>query len=366
MHHRFRRNERGVSTVFGMVFFLLIVVIVFASFFTVLNQNILLEDSMVQLRQIDNDRAKEIMVLKTVAKNGNDFTFRINNTGTLSAQVVRLWVEDSTGKTGSWSVPGDQQVFLPNEEANCGIATISGLNNDLRYSFVTARGNQFTYGVTGPQGPQGSPGADGTDGINGTSGSTGETYVGPFILIFSRDSFMFTADNSPPTPNNPAGSMPDISVPSTAYKIDNDNQRVTFHVQIGVGGTRNVEISQQSFFLVEVRELSGGNPGTTEYERYFHVVRSSSTYNNLQTYTPDFGQVLPAGQVSTLKFAAQSVGGTSFLNPEGEYQPLQGDGDNGNTNENLCWTFLVLYWRYEGSTDEFGTTITYFAIRTSP
>ena len=39
LHHKLLGNKKGIGTVFGMVFFILIVMIVFASFIIVLNQN---------------------------------------------------------------------------------------------------------------------------------------------------------------------------------------------------------------------------------------------------------------------------------------------------------------------------------------
>ena len=364
LHLNFQKNRKGIATVFGMVFFLLITMVVFASFMTILDQNTGLERTVMQTRQMDNDKANEQLTItdQGSAVNTNSVIVNCNltNAGNLPVQVIRLWVQDlSNNNTGSLQILSTEGVLQQGRtksySGTVNVQITDPAIDQIRFWFVTARGNQFTLGDTGPYIP------------TIESGTGGEFYVGPFILTFSNQSFQFTADNSPPSPNNPAGSMSDVSVPQSAFQIDNDNQRICFNIQIENAAEQNIEISRQSFFLVEVRELSGdGDPGTTEYERYFHIVGPSSTYSSLSQYNPDYMQVLPAGQITTLKFGSENVGGNSFLNPENEYQPLQGDGDNGDNSENLCWTFLVLFWRYQGSQYTFGQTITYVAIQTLP
>jgi hypothetical protein len=182
------------------------------------------------------------------------------------------------------------------------------------------------------------------------AGTGGEFTAGPFNLIFSNQSFQFTSSSFPTSPK-------------VAFQIDNENSSILFWIQVRNQAGRNIMICNQSFFLVEVRELSGeGVPGTTEYERYFHITNSTSTSSALVAYSPDYNQIIPSGGVATLKFGASNVGGTSFLSSE----PLHGDGGNGDSWGNLLWTFLVLFWRYEGDLDTFGQTIAYAAIRTLP
>jgi hypothetical protein len=364
LRHNFRRNRKGIATVFGMVFFLLITMVVFASFMTILNQNTGLERTVMQTRQMDNDKANEQLTISnqgnTINTNSVTVNCNLTNTGNLPVQVIRLWVHDlSNNSTGSLQVSSTdgvlQQGRTKSYSGTVNLQMADPARDQIRFWFVTARGNHFTLGDTGSNIP------------TIESGTGGEFYVGPFVLRFSNQSFQFTADNSPPSPSNPAGSIPDVSVPQPAFQLDNDNQRICFDIQIENAAEQNIEISRQSFFLVEVRELLGdGDPGTTEYERYFHIVGPSSTYSSLSRYNPDYMQVLPAGEITTLKFGSETVGGNSFLNPENEYQPLQGDGDNGDNSENLCWAFLVLFWRYQGSQFTFGQTITYVAIQTLP
>jgi hypothetical protein len=349
-----------------MIFFILIVMVVFASFSVVLNKNLGLEQSMIQVRQMDIDKGNEQIQISqgstnlytSITSNSLTLSCILNNTGTLSVELIRLWIEDlSNNNAGSLAISGADSILRQGQakpySGTVNLQVANPASDHFRFWFVSARGNKFTLGEPAT--------------IIQSITEENEFNIGPFILLFSNDSFRFTADNSPPSPNNPAGTMPDISISQTAYQIDNDNQRITFNIQIKNGATQPIELSQESFFLVEVRDLaSQGVPGTTEYERYFHIVSPTSTYNSLTPYYPDFSQALPAGQISTLKFAASSVGGNAFLNPEGEYQPLQGNGDNGDNLNNLCWTFLVLFWRYQNSPYTYGTTVAYYAIHTLP
>ena len=102
-HRNFRRNRKGIGTVFGMVFFLLITMIVFASFMVILNQNTSLEQTVMQTRQIDNDRAREQLTISqqgttdlytSIDANSVTVNCVLNNTGNLPIQFIRLWVLD--------------------------------------------------------------------------------------------------------------------------------------------------------------------------------------------------------------------------------------------------------------------------------
>ena len=204
-----------------MVFFLLIVVIVFASFAVVLNQNISLEATMIQSRQMDLDKANELLVLKSVNSDGY---FRINNSCPLSAQVVRLWVQDANGNSWSQPVPSSNQLILPNDERWFG--PVAGAANQYRYWFITARGNQFTYLIQGGPGQDGIDGKDGSDGIAQVANGVG-------YLAFDFESITyFTVSGGKLTPY-PSGTqsytmpVPGNAVPNIAIGFNvtfmNDN-----------------------------------------------------------------------------------------------------------------------------------------------
>ena len=197
----FRRNRKGIGTIFGMVFFLLIVMIVFASFMVLLTQNTGLEQTMIQTRQMDNDVAREQVRIFTASGN-NQFLINqnstsitvscnINNTGTVPIQIIRVWVKDqSTMATGSASIPSAQSIIQQGKNQPYNIPVnvqISDLNQTI-FWFVTARGNLFNQYSN--QGPQGATGAQGVMGPNGTTTSAQVAQgIGSIMMNFTDFSY---------------------------------------------------------------------------------------------------------------------------------------------------------------------------------
>lgn len=153
LRRSFRRNRKGIGTVFGMIFFILIVVIVLASFVTILEQNSNLEQTVAQNRQMDLDRANEQLEVIASSQpfagtNILDLTCTLNNTGNLAVQLVRLWVEDLTiSQTGNLKTstvlnPG---AILPNHVfSNIPVAGADAQTHQFRFWFTTARGNNIS------------------------------------------------------------------------------------------------------------------------------------------------------------------------------------------------------------------------------
>jgi hypothetical protein len=154
-HRNFRNSRKGIGTIFAMVFFLLIVMLVFASFMIILNQNTGLEQTIIQSRQMDNDRAKEQLTISLQSSldlysdgGSNSLVVNciLNNTGTVPIILKHLWVQDNTTNT-----VGDLALLLnipQGDSTNYSSDPIlfpSAVQTDqLIFWFVTARGNQFT------------------------------------------------------------------------------------------------------------------------------------------------------------------------------------------------------------------------------
>ncbi len=160
----FPRNRKGIGTVFGMVFFLLIVMLVFASLTIVLNQNTSLEQTVIQTRQMDNDRANEQLIitnssLPTFQASGATLIVNclISNTGTIPVQIVRLWAEDMSPTTpvyASSPVSGTIGTLTPGQtnDTFAGSVTFQTTvqnNDNFRFWFETSRGNQFSIKISG-------------------------------------------------------------------------------------------------------------------------------------------------------------------------------------------------------------------------
>ncbi len=163
--HSFRRNKKGIGTVFGMVFFLLITMIVFASFMVILNQNTSLEQTVIQTRQMDNDKSSEAhsititqqdAITPFVAVGGSSVTVKciLKNTGTLPVQIERLWVKNPTTQLANFKTidPLADAIHLlqPGQtESYIGIVTLSNPGSDPSFWFVTARGNTISLQSNG-------------------------------------------------------------------------------------------------------------------------------------------------------------------------------------------------------------------------
>src|ERR1039458_7833039 len=88
LHRNLRRSKKGIGTVFGMVFFLLIVMIVFASFMILLNQNTGLEQTTIQTKQMDLDRYTELSTVSIA----NPETAVLNHVVYLLCDVLSFFV----------------------------------------------------------------------------------------------------------------------------------------------------------------------------------------------------------------------------------------------------------------------------------
>jgi len=287
---RIKRNNKGISTIFGMVFFLLIVVIVFASFAVVLNENTSLEATMIQSRQIDLDKANELLVLKSVT-GGN---FLINNSSPLTAQVVRLWYQDTNGNSIPIPVPLAQQAILPNEEKPYGQGIVP--SNQARYWFITARGNQFSYLI------QGGKGQDGINGINGKDGANGMAEVSNGIGFIGMD---FNSFRSYQTSSSP----PTTPALSYSYRISQGNYSAFSLNVTNVEPTgRNITInSQSSIWALNPPTSSGATKG-------FNWNIAKLNGNQIIPFSGGDTKLLPNNVTVTLYFVTTSKPGQNTIN----------------------------------------------------
>ncbi len=305
MHLKLRNNNKAVGTVFGMIFFLLIVVVVFAGFAVVLNQSTLLENAMIQTRQLDNEKAKESFSLKSASNNGNSFVFIINNTGVISGRVVRLWVEDEvTNYSGSAAVSLDQRSFAPNDQHTCGPVTITIPGSDyqnLRYWFVTDRGNQFTFVQAGSRGQDGLPGPSGAPGPTGSPSDSAITALGIGRIGFDFDNFRYYTANS--------ASAPTTLRPGTGsgyyvnYNSKND-KGIVFEIHLtNVDPDNTINLNSETYFFGIKRDQGTYKPVI------FNMCTKNG--NNIGATTTI---ALPPKTYTTLYFIGQPSQGTYAFN----------------------------------------------------
>ncbi len=337
----FIRNKRGMSSVIGAIF----AGIIFLAGFSFIMWQATQYDNQAQVvaerNRLDIDRKNEQIAITNASIQSDHLMFSVMNEGAVTARIVDIWITEYTDITAT----AHQGPIASNVSVNPGSTTEPFMvfppsldpNKNYVIKAVTERGNIVSQLVQPAIAP----------------GTGGDFSAGPFVLIFSDDSFQYTSNNNPTTAE-------------AAFQTDNDRNRIVYQIKVKNQAGESIQISSLSFFMVVVRELLGsGAPGNTEDERYFHIVgnTSDSTSYGLVAY-PDYSQTILSGETATLKFGASSVGlgGNNFLS-----YPLRNGGSAGHeTYDNLLWTFLVIFWRYEGSTNRFGQTIAYTAIRATP
>lgn len=291
--------------------------------------------------QSDIDRKNELIDITNASIAGDSLIFSVTNKGSVTARIVDLWITEYNDETATNHIgPIESNVYInPGSTSNQFSIAPPDFDPQKNYviKIVTERGNIVSKLVEPAIAP----------------GTGGDFDAGPFVLIFSDGSFQYTSDNNEVTPE-------------TAFQIDNDRRRMIFHISVKNQAAQSIEISSLSFYMVVVRELLGsGLPGSTEDERYFHIVGGASTSasSGLVAYS-DYSQTIESGETAILKFGATGagLGGNNFLS-----YPLRNSGSAGHeTYDNLLWSFLVIFWRYEGSSNRFGQTVSYTAIRATP
>jgi IPT/TIG domain len=152
-HHNFRRNRNGIGTVFGMVFFLLIVMLVFSSLMIVLNQNTGLEQATIAAKQFDLDRYVELQTISitnpqvAVLNSVVYISCTITNTGTLPAELVRLWIKDNTTDTVGNTIMAPSIILQPGNSIqyfNSSRVANAGFFDMFSFWFISTRGNTIS------------------------------------------------------------------------------------------------------------------------------------------------------------------------------------------------------------------------------
>ena len=153
--HNFRRNNKGIGTVFGMVFFILIVMIVIASLIVILNQNTGVQQTTTQANQLDLNRYTELQtvsILNPAEAPGTNTVYvecNIADNGPLSAQLDRIWIKDTTTNQ-TVNAPLSPALVLNSGSTTpyfnaIGFQKVNSSSTDLfNFWFITARGNAIS------------------------------------------------------------------------------------------------------------------------------------------------------------------------------------------------------------------------------
>lgn len=300
---RLQRNRKGIGTVFGMVFFLLIVMVVFASFMIILNQNTGLEQTVIQTRQMDQDRANEQLTItqqaslglySNIGLNSLNVNCILNNTGTLPIELVRLWVQDINAST-----VGNLALSMVLQQGN---VTYYSSNNvtfpsniqatdQFRFWFETARGNQFTLQQSNGNGSQNLP----NEITNIISGVIGD-FLPDYHSVEWGECFK-------------VGSQYEVTSWTQGWIIPQSPEfNMVWRVNCTFKGDNAVTLDQNSmlFFVPS----NARNPGGHALNPFMCYIVSETSANNIAYINPYPGNeitVLPQANI-TIYFGTQTPG----------------------------------------------------------
>lgn len=141
-----QRSKKGLSTIVGAIF---LVAIIFAGI-SVINWGVGLQDNYAltisERNQIDWERLNEKVELTDLSIDNNKFNITLQNTGTLPARLVRLWV---TNETSNWHQKYDTNYLVNPTTKLTSLGQSLSLNalstQDYVIGVVTERGNLATF-----------------------------------------------------------------------------------------------------------------------------------------------------------------------------------------------------------------------------
>jgi len=91
----YRKNRRGISTVFGVIIFVGIMFTAVIPMFLVMRQaDTIFEMRKHELEIVDEEKGREYLRVKISPDQGSSMTLKIVNKGDLGTKVIRLWVNE--------------------------------------------------------------------------------------------------------------------------------------------------------------------------------------------------------------------------------------------------------------------------------
>lgn len=285
-------------------------------------------------------RREELTVLGTPFSDSNNLNVTLVNEGEVEVEIKWISVLDpSTMEPIHGYKEVDPPVTLKPEETSqpiegeAGWTFPGGKEGENKYIIqaVTKRGTTMNYVYPNPE-------------REPVKGETEHLVIGPFVFKFTSESFTYTSESK--------------STPHPGYNITDDEDELTFLVEITNHHNESMKINGYSYMLLVVPWQPTDNFHETELE--FYIVDNSSTPHSLVKYDQDDPLVIRPDQTATLKFASEDPLDDDFNFDNclrGRY-PY----DNDPRTENLVTTFLVLFWEYGGSGEVLGQTIPFVSI----
>jgi hypothetical protein len=317
LYRRLARSKRGMSTVFGALFFVILILMGFNLMLWVFIQQDAYNNVVANMNQTDQQTASENIVpqepgTQNFTASPAGFNIAVNNEGGTAVVITRIYVTGTSGTTKCAlssapcviePAPSSTLYSFSNGVLSAGVTrqliAVSGLDisdcsSGAHYRIILAstRGRLFSLAC-----PWESPAVV----INQASIFT--LNIGPLSIFFDFNSFNFTMTSQ--TQSNPAWVLPDKSLTG--------NPGFILWVKVVNQANSPVTIAVQSGLLLQ--SYTGTQAGTSS----LFIVNSNSvcptpgSCQGVTAYTPI---TLPAATTSgpsppyILKFYASSQGGT--------------------------------------------------------
>jgi hypothetical protein len=334
-------KRRAIGPVIVSVFMVSVLLLGFSIFQLIFYRTSIFSETVETSHQLTLEKEREeLTVLGNPFNDSNKLYVTLVNEGEVETDVIWISVIDpSTGQPLYGYKNVDPPITLKPEEISEPIegdeawTFPGGSKGETRYIIqaITTRGTTMSYHYPNPE-------------RQPIKGETDHLVIGPFIFDFTSESFTYTSASK--------------STPHPGYEIKDNEDKITFRVEITNHHNESMIINGYSYMLLVVPWQPTINFHETELD--FFIVDNSSTPDSLVSYSPYNPLIVNPDQKVILKFASENPLDNDFNFND----CLQGRDpyDNNPGTENLVTTFLVLFWKYGDSGQVLGQTIPFVSI----
>ncbi|MFP3984951.1 MAG: hypothetical protein ACLFU9_03160 [Candidatus Bathyarchaeia archaeon] len=320
-------DPKGFSSVVGTIFMVLVVMVLSSGVFLwTLSQNTLYNQNVIESKQGELDRLNEMVTATnanySVSENTVIVSVKLTNEGSVTAQLVRFWIEaERQDELIGYSFIDNLTVALnPGDTENLQIeVTISGVSSEDNFTswFVTARGNLVSVRRF-----------DLFDVLGELIALGG---VGPMIYSF-YDFRYYTYSTATKLYNYPEGIQ--------SFEVPNDTD-VAFGIRL-----TNLDAYKRSMTITAYTHLwvTSDSASMNQWKRFYVVDVSSSGI--LSPYTTT---TIPHGSTALIVLASSVRGGFQRQSLPSAFFP----------DDTVQGTYLLLYGFFEG--DSFAQNVPFVA-----
>lgn len=361
---RHYRSRKGTGTIIAASFLVLIIVSGYTLTVLLNTQTKHLNEVMGEMNLFDWRRGNERIIIVGNPFDADDtLNLTVENTGEVSVHLNWLTVRNASNLKPILNYSPIQFQVRPGETLT-GIGTAitqdfpGGFEGTKRYviQVLTTRGT-----ITSIQHPPLQK--EYRPVIN-------KIYSGPFEFSQEEPSFSYTSkdmdgnldvwDEYRDTWVHERSYIDNPINPEPAYELMDCYDHLVYSVSFKNVENRTIEIHASSFLLIIVPQIDG----TGETELYHYIVDKNSNSHSLIPYdiNGDFAQDIAPGETGNLKFACKNPRGNEFL----YNNSLRGFQGNYPGDENLITTYMIIFWRFQGTDIKFGQTIPLGSIHLKP